>query len=178
MAGVEVRVLTEEAHNISAQATQYGVESGKSISDHVILQPNQVDVSFEMTNTDGGAEKARAVFHEFVRLRDERMPLTLDTEHARYKNMVITRFTPDHSAPHKGAFRATVTLQQVGVVGEDSMIAATGGRPASVLAKDGTQKTAVAYRYTGASDTATNRALSERITAALASYSNTTEAAA
>lgn len=177
VAGVEVRVLTEESHAIASQATQYGVETGKSISDHVIMTPNTVDISFEMTNTNGGAERARAAFQEFVKLCDGRMPLILDTEHARYKNMVLTGFNPNHRAPFKGAYAASVRLTQVGVVGESNMVSATGGRAEGFLASDGTQKTGTGYQYAGSSQPTSNRALSDRITNTLSGYSNLWKAA-
>lgn len=142
--GIEVRVLTAETHRLGAQVTRYGVEDGGSIADHAILQPNSVDVEFVMTNSDGGRDKAAAVFQHFHKLMEERTPLTLDTEHARYKNMIITGFTPEHRAPHKGALRATLRLTQVGIVGQAGMVSALGGRPPSVLAQDGTHLTASA----------------------------------
>lgn len=146
---VEVRVLQRERHNLTSTPTQYGLESGDSLSDHVKLNPNMVEVQFEMTNTERGAEEARDVMMQFVKKREERQPLTLETEHARYENMVIVGFHPDHSAPFKGAYRAILRLAQVGFVGMSDMVSATGGRPSKVLKGDGTDKTAGGYSYAG-----------------------------
>lgn len=143
-ANVLVRVLKREAHALSSLVARYPVESGKSVSDHVALNPNCVDVSFEMPNSDNGVELARDVFQQFVKMRDDREPVTLDTEHARYKNMVVAAFSAEHAAPFKGALVANVRLQQVGIIGETDMVSARGGRPEGVLADDGTQKTACA----------------------------------
>jgi hypothetical protein len=142
VAGVGVRVLKAEAHNLTAQATQYPVESGKSISDHVILNPNAVDIRFEMPNSEGGTERARYVFNEFIRLRDERKPVNLYTEHASYKNMLIVAFTPEHRAPFKGALVANIRLQQVGIYGEKDSVSAAGGRDPAVLSEGGIARTA------------------------------------
>lgn len=168
VAEVEVRVLTGERHRISAQATRYGVESGKSIVDHVILQPNEVEITFEMTNSNRGAEQARAVFIEYVKKIEARQHFTLDTEHARYKNMVITGFSPDHRAPNKGAYSATLRLSQVGIVGDTELVSDSGGRPPRVLDKDGTDKTACSYINSGQKNAITDRALMERCLAKLA----------
>lgn len=89
VAGVQVRVLKGEEHNLTCQVTRYSVEDGKSIADHVILNPNAVNIRFEMPNSNGGAEKARDVFQQFTKMRDHRTPINLETEHGRYKNMVI-----------------------------------------------------------------------------------------
>ena len=168
--GTDVRVLVGEQHNLTSQMTQYGVESGKSIVDHVILLPNAVDVKFAMTNSNGGAQKANNVYMHFAKLRDSRTPMTLDTEHARYKNMVIVGFYPDHHAPFKGAYTATLRLSQAGVIGEDSMIEATGGRPESVLADDGTQKTGCGFTNGGERQPITDPALMKSCSSKLGSY--------
>lgn len=149
VANVLVRVLKSEKHSLKSQVTRYPVESKNSIADHVILDPNVVTVSFEMPNSNGGAEKARDVFQQFVKMRDQRIPIDLDTEHGRYKNMVISSFSPDHSAPNKGAFSATLQLEQVGVVGVSEMVSASGGRPTEILRQDGTQATACNAQFCG-----------------------------
>lgn len=145
VANILVRVLKEEAHNLTSQATNYPVESGKSISDHVALHPNVVDIRFEMPNSGGGAAaRARGVFQHFIRMRDEREPIALMTEHVKYENMVLVGLAVDHAAPYRGAFTASVRLQQVGIIGEERIAAAHGGRPENALADDGTEKTACA----------------------------------
>lgn len=149
VAGVQVRVLKGEEHNLTCQVTRYGVEDRKSIADHVILNPNVVNIRFEMPNSNGGVERARAVFQQFVEMRDQRTPINLETEHGRYKNMVIAAFTPDHRAPFKGAYAAMLRLEQVGIVGESDMVSASGGRPANILAQDGTQRTACNAQFSG-----------------------------
>ena len=175
--GQEVRVLKREVHNLVNQPTQYAVESGKSISDHVMMMPNIVDVCFEMTNSDRGVEQAREAFQYFAWLMKKKIPMTLDTEHARYKNMVIASFSPDHRAPYKGAYVAILRLQQVGVVGQGDMISASGGRNPGVLENDGTSKTACAGQYCGQAMPNTDAALGNRCDAFLAGESTTTRAA-
>ena len=170
VAGVTVRILKSEAHNLSGQATQYPVESGKSIADHVILNPNVVDIRFEMPNSGvWGPGWARAIFQKFVDMRDRREPVILDTEHGRYKNMVLVSFTPDHRAPFKGAFAASVRLQQVGIVGEKESVSAAGGRDPSVLADGSVSKTACAATDGGTAQAVSSGAILAQCMAAIAS---------
>ncbi len=142
VAGIEVRVLRSERHTISSTPSRYSLEDGKSIADHVTLNPNTVEIQFEMTNTDRGAEEARQVAQQFLDLRDQRQRLTLETEHFRYENMIIESFTPEHASPFKGAFNATLRLTQIGIVGVADMVSASGGRPSGLLAGDGVRQTA------------------------------------
>lgn len=154
VAGIEVRVLTRERHNLTSQATEYCLEDGSSLSDHVKLNPNAVDVHYGMTNTDRGIERARQVFQDFVKMREARQPLTIETEHARYKNMVLVGNHPDHSAPFKGAYMAVARFVQVGYIGLSDMVEAAGGR--STGANDGTSKTGSAFTSGGMCNPGTN----------------------
>lgn len=163
VAGIQVRVLMGEEHNITSQVTRYSLEDGKSIADHVVLNPNVVNIRFEMTNSNGGAEKARDVFQQFVKMREDRSPVNLETEHGRYKNMVISAFTPDHRAPYRGAYAAMLRLEQVGIVGESNMVSASGGRPANILAQDGTQCTACNAQFSGEQPAVTSGPLLKNI---------------
>lgn len=149
VAGVAVRVLKIESHKLASTATQYPVESGKSISDHVTLQPNIVNIQCEMPNTDSGTEKARGVLAAFIQMRDSREKKSISTEHALYKNMVLTNVAPVHQAPYKGALRIDLTFQQVGIIGEKDMVTAQGGRDPGVLAGDGTESVACGGQNAG-----------------------------
>ena len=149
VAGIEVRILKMEAHSLTSTPTQYPVEDGKSIIDHVNLNPNSVQIRCEMPNSESGTEKARNVMHQFVKMREQREPVNLITEHASYKNMVLISVHPVHQAPYKGALVLDLAFQQVGIIGMTELISATGGRSGNVLAQDGTQATGCAYSYAG-----------------------------
>lgn len=152
IANVEVRVLKMEAHSLTSMPTQYPVEDGESIADHVNLNPNVVQIRCEMPNSfsgGDGAELARNVMQQFVKIRERREPIQLLTEHASYKNMVLVACHPVHQAPYKGALIIDLVFQQIGIIGQKGLISATGGRPANVLAQGGTQATATGYSYAG-----------------------------
>lgn len=158
VAGVEVRVLNRERHAITATPTEYGVESGKSIADHIKLNPKVVDITFSMTNTDRGVELARDVAQQFDQMITARAPLTLETEHMRYSNMAPIGFYPDHASPFKGAYTAMVRLAQIGIIGGSNTSGVAGGRSAGILSGGGVSKTACGFSDGGDCRPNTDRA--------------------
>lgn len=113
VAGIRIKVKESESHTYSAQVTQLAMESGAVISDHMILEPETVAVSFAMTNAGSGAGDARDVFSSFVELQKQRSVVELVTEHAVYSDMVCVSITPVHCAPYKGALNVTATFQKL-----------------------------------------------------------------
>ena len=136
VAGVEVSVLVSEAHNLTADATKLSLESGARVTDHVIVNPDDVSVVFAMANAGEGADAARDALETFRRMRDERELVELATEHHVYENMVVTGVSPMHQAPYKGALNVTLHLQQIHFVRLESV----GREPQSLAGK--TSKTA------------------------------------
>lgn len=129
VAGVEVSVLVSEAHNLTANATKLSLESGAQVTDHVIVNPDDVSVVFAMTNVGSGADTARDVFETFKRMRDNRELLELTTEHHVYENMVIIAVNPMHQAPYKGALNVSLRLQQINFVRLESVGRDSGNTP-------------------------------------------------
>lgn len=121
VAGVRVSVLISEAHNYTATATKLALESGAQVTDHVIINPDDVTVTFAMTNTNGGGDVARDVLETFRGMMTKRDLLELTTEHRIYENMVIIGIAPLHQAPYKGALNVTLRLQQISFVRLESV---------------------------------------------------------
>lgn len=121
VAGVRVSVLLSEGHNLTATPTKLALESGAQVTDHVIINPDDVSVTFAMTNTGGGSDAARDVFETFRTMMVERQLLELTTEHRIYENMVIIGIAPLHQAPYKGALNVTLRLQQITFVQLESV---------------------------------------------------------
>ena len=94
IAGIQVSVKKSEAHTYTSQATELAMESGATVTDHVILKPVTLAVTVAMTNAGDGADAARDAFESFVEMRKAREPVEVITEHAIYTNMVITSLTP------------------------------------------------------------------------------------
>lgn len=171
VAGVEVRILKSEAHSLTSTPTQYPVEDANSIIDHVMLNPNVVQIQCEMPNTNSGTEKARRVMQDFNEMRESRKVMDLVTEHALYKNMILISVHPVHQAPYKGALILDMVFHQVGVIGRTGLVSAAGGRSPGLLSPDGTQATACGYRYAGECRPATDGALFDKCADALGGYS-------
>ncbi len=113
VAGVRVAVKTTEAHTYSSSPTKLALESGALVSDHVILDPEVVAVTFSMTNAGEGRSAAKDAFDAFTTMLKTRQLVELVTEHAIYTNMCLVSLTPLHSAPYKGALSCTATFQKI-----------------------------------------------------------------
>ena len=143
IAGIQVSVKKSEAHTYTSQATELAMESGATVTDHVILKPVTLAVTVAMTNAGDGRDAARDAFESFVEMRKAREPVEVITEHAIYTNMVITSLTPTHSAPYKGALEIGITFQQISFVELQSV-----GRSPSTL-KGSAKKTGEAQVQSG-----------------------------
>ena len=135
IAGIQVSVKKSEAHTYTSQATELAMESGATVTDHVILKPVTLAVTVAMTNAGDGREAARDTFESFVEMRKKREPVEVITEH--------TSLTPTHSAPYKGALEIGITFQQVNFVELQSV-----GRSPSAL-KGSAKKTGSAPVQSG-----------------------------
>lgn len=54
IAGIQVSVKKSEAHTYTSQATELAMESGATVTDHVILKPVTLAVTVAMTNAGVG----------------------------------------------------------------------------------------------------------------------------
>lgn len=94
---IPITVKLQEVYTYSSEVTQHAVESGEYFSDHVILRPIKLDLSFEVSNWDDGyAEYALELLEEMWR---NRQPVGLETEHKILPNMVLTNLAVDNSVP-------------------------------------------------------------------------------
>lgn len=161
IAGVDVRVLKVENGNISSVVTSYPVENKQSVSDHVYMNPNEVSMQCVITNVRNGSNEASSVLAQFVKMRDNPTPQNIITEHALFRNMVLTDIRPVHEQPFKGQMRLDLTFRQVGIIGEKKMVS-QGGRNASSLAGSA-QSTGVVGQSAGQQDAKEVTPTQERI---------------
>lgn len=143
IAGVTVTVKEAESHTYTATLTKLALESGASVTDHMILEPETVAVSFSVTNAGQGKQNAKDAFEAFVTMQRSRKLVELVTEHAIYTDMALVNLTPLHQAPYSGALTCTATFQKVHFV---ELVSA--GRAPSQLAK-GVEKTAAGQTQSG-----------------------------
>lgn len=139
IAGIEVPVRVSEDHENSATVTKFAVESGTSLSDHIILEPITLTVEAQVPNSSGiGA--ARTVLEAFYDMIKKRQLVTVATEHVLYEGMALYSVAPSHTAPFKGSLNFTLKFQQVTQVG----LQAVGRAPAGKV-----KRTAVTRRNNG-----------------------------
>lgn len=124
VAGIPVSVKESESHAFSSTPIDTAVENGAILTDHVVVNPVEVEVVFDMVNTRsllsyigfGTSSTAFDAFEYFESLLNNRELVTLITEHKVYANMLCIDFTPSHVAPFKGALKCTARFRQINFV--------------------------------------------------------------
>jgi hypothetical protein len=109
---IPITIITQEVYNYEAQATQYPVESGAIISDHVILKPLTVDISFEVSNWEFG--DATWALELLQNQWASRSPCDLLTYHTLIDRMVMVNLNVVNSLPHWGKITCRAKFQQIG----------------------------------------------------------------
>lgn len=122
VAGIPVSVKESESHAFTSTPIDTAVENGAILTDHVVVNPVEVEVVFDMVNTRsllsyfGTASTAFDAFEYFESLLSNRELVTLITEHKVYAHMLCIDFTPSHVAPFKGALKCTARFRQINFV--------------------------------------------------------------
>nr|DAG56130.1 MAG TPA: hypothetical protein [Caudoviricetes sp.] len=122
VAGIPVSVKESESHAFTSTPIDTAVENGAILTDHVVVNPVEVEVVFDMVNTRsllsyfGTVSTAFDAFEYFESLLSNRELVTLITEHKVYANMLCIDFTPSHVAPFKGALKCTARFRQINFV--------------------------------------------------------------
>jgi len=111
VAGVPVTVRTQETYSYDAEITETAIEDAAIISDHIILHPIKIDLSFELSNwTPGQAAYSLDLLETMWK---SRVRLDLQTEHKKIKNMVLEKLSVVNSAPVWGRLEFKATFKQV-----------------------------------------------------------------
>lgn len=93
-----------ESHRATAEATSNPVEDGMTVSDHLVLKPDEVTIEGFITNTPfsrgtpvsapaGQPGRAASAYETLRRLRTAKQLVSLVTSAGKYDNMVMTSFT-------------------------------------------------------------------------------------
>lgn len=114
LCGIPINVKTQEAYTFQAEVTKNPIESGAKTSDHVILNPIRVDISFEISNTSDMNQKF--IFDLLTTMWRERKLTTLLTQHAQLENMVLSSLPIVNSVPHWGRLKCRATFEQIGLI--------------------------------------------------------------
>lgn len=115
--GVEVDTRVGEFHSFAAQPTNFAIESGATAADHIVEQPDQLEIAFVMSNLDepGSSYGNRAaVLTDALRSRLKRRELwEIVTRHRLYPSVAITSIRLEHTGPFSGALRGRISFQEV-----------------------------------------------------------------
>ena len=152
--GTDIDLRIAEVHTAEAIVTTQVIEDGTVVSDHIVLQPDTVEIVAEVSNVDqqddrlfsvGGiasqfgvqleagsqGERARTAWTEFKRQIRSRQLFDVLTDHEIYTNMALELLSGEHFAPWRGrislrlGFIRVDTTQLTFVrVGEDILDAA------------------------------------------------------
>ena len=123
-----IDVTLEEVHQRDATATEFPIEGGSTITDHVRLAPLRLSMTGFITDTPikgltlslGGARVATAITI-LESLWEAREPFRVVSQLKVYENMIIESLTLPLS--REGAIRFTATMRELKfVIGQNVMI--------------------------------------------------------
>jgi hypothetical protein len=134
--GFVVDAAIEEIHSYECAVTQFPVESGGTISDHVRILPHGLQLDCIVSDTpigermetirggaiasfgdSGGFDQWSDEAHEhFKKLRAKREPFAVVTSRQTYYNMVVEAYTPTCRVNDGHALRFQLRLRYIGIV--------------------------------------------------------------
>lgn len=99
LVSLDLDVTQDEIHEWNNEVTQYPVEIGSPISDHIQLNPDNLTISGLITNSAigesalselaGGDDRTQTAFDVLLELRNNRQLVTVYTKHKIYTDMAI-----------------------------------------------------------------------------------------
>lgn len=121
--GYAIDAALSEEHELEAEVTEFPVEEGANVTDHVRIKPRVVTIKGCVSDTPIGAvadlragsnlepnEEARVVLESIFEARD---PITIETNLKTYTNMIMESLTIPQSADVGEALMFTATFRQV-----------------------------------------------------------------
>ncbi|MPW32024.1 hypothetical protein F9L16_24065 [Agarivorans sp. B2Z047] len=109
-------VVTSEDHNLSSQVSHFAMETGARRSDHIIFNPDEVTISFELSNqnNDGDelGDRAARLYESLRNAYLSRDLYDVVTRHFLYQSMVIANVRATQSGPFQGRLVASVLFKQ------------------------------------------------------------------
>lgn len=118
--GPQVDGKSGEYHAFSATPTTYTIENGAAAADHIIENPDGLEVSWVMSNLDEDGQsygnRAAAFLDGMRTLIKQRRLHEVVTRHRTYPSMAIIAVSAEHVGPFTGALRGRVLFQEVNQV--------------------------------------------------------------
>ncbi len=131
--GFTIDAAIEEIHSYDCTVTQFPVESGATISDHVQLLPIGLQLDCIVTDTpigpmetvrgyagsfqgEGFTQWSDEAHEHFKKLRAKREPFNVTTSLQTYYNLVIESYKPTRRVGDGFALRFTLVCKFIGIV--------------------------------------------------------------
>lgn len=115
-----------ETVRLQSDITEYAVEDGSIVSEHIIQRPIEVTLTFEETNAGKMIDKVvgivssaitgtkdQSMYDKLLEIWEDKIQVEITTDQDIYKNMVIKSMPIVQSAPYKGAYKVMCTFQQI-----------------------------------------------------------------
>ena len=121
----------EETHQFASKITQFPIETGETIADHIFNEPKRLTIEGIVSNfplpfpdpaliartfkysLQSQKKYSDAVFKELMQLRDSRKLITVVTRLNSYDNMAILSLTIPRNKDNQEVLRFTIELQEV-----------------------------------------------------------------
>lgn len=115
--GVEVDAKMGEFHSFTASPTNFAIEDAATSTDHIVEQPDTLEVSFVLANYDDdgssyGNKAAVALDALRQRLKDRQLYQVV-TRHRLYPSMAVTSLKVENTSPFSGTLRGRMSFQEV-----------------------------------------------------------------
>jgi len=114
---IELDVTLRENHRFSSRTTNYPIEEGSTLSDHIINEPTTVNLSALVSDTPLNIlsfyNRSIDVFNKLIDLHNKREPVTLVTGLKTYANMVITLLEIPRELRTGQSLTFNIELQQI-----------------------------------------------------------------
>lgn len=148
--GLEFDALIDESRTLEATVPEYSVESGFSVSDSVILNPEKLSMTLFVTNTPvtwyrrHGASPTRVdnVVKQLEELYFAKEPVTIVTTDATYTSMAIESITISKSLEIGYARQIPISFKKIRVTtAKTTTIPDSYGKSGATAASAGTAST-------------------------------------
>lgn len=102
-------------HKMNLKPTEHPVQNGSSITDHSIMEPDEVILEIGMSDTviGSGANHSVNAYTMLRAIMQKREPLTLTTRLHTYRDMLITSISAPDDVSTMFALKASIYLQQI-----------------------------------------------------------------
>jgi len=139
---LELDVVLEEQHNYDSEVTQYPIETGESISDHVNLNPVRLTMRGFITNTPVellnvntilGNDLVQTAFDKLLEIREKKDIIDVVSGLKVYSDMIMNRLSIPRDRRSGQALNFTAEFIQIK---KTASIGETGEIPTSGISTD------------------------------------------